>query len=116
MHELLTGAAKATEHILELPVPFVLQISLDDFYVSYQLNAYTNKPGGMARIYSELHQNIQDKFNEAGVEIMSSHYSQVRDGNRVTIPEEYLPSDYEPPALRVYQVGKPGGNASPKEA
>lgn len=114
VHELLTGAARATEHILESPAPFVLQTSLDDFYVSYQLNAYTNEPGGMAKTYSELHQNIQDTFNQAGVEIMSAHYSQVRDGNRVTTPDDYLPADYEPPAMRVYQVVNPAGKAMPK--
>jgi small-conductance mechanosensitive channel len=40
----------------------------------------------MARTYSELHQNIQDKFNQAGVEIMSPHYRAERDGNQTTIP------------------------------
>jgi small-conductance mechanosensitive channel len=58
----------------------------------------------MLAIYSELHQNIQDKFNEAGVEIMSPHYSQLRDGNPTTIPAEYLPSGYEPPAFRVHSA------------
>ena len=40
----------------------------------------------MAAIYSELHQNIQDCFNKAGVEIMSPHYNSLRDGNKSTIP------------------------------
>ena len=44
----------------------------------------------MAKIYSDLHQNIQDRFNEAGMEIMSPHYAQVRDGNKMAIPD-YLP-------------------------
>ena len=44
------------------PEPFVLQAALNDFYVSYELNAYTNEPNKMAVIYSRLHQNIQDKF------------------------------------------------------
>ncbi|TWJ16547.1 mechanosensitive ion channel family protein [Geobacter argillaceus] len=105
VHELLIGAAKATEHILELPEPFVFQTSLDDFYVTYELNAYTDKPLKMAAIYSELHQHIQDKFNEAGVEIMSPHYSQIRDGNSTTTPEAYLPSEYVPSAFRILQTG-----------
>ena len=60
----------------------MLQTSLDDFYVAYEINAYTDQPSRMAMIYSELHQNIQDQFNEAGVEIMSPHYDALRDGNR----------------------------------
>ncbi|HIJ94250.1 MAG TPA: mechanosensitive ion channel family protein [Desulfuromonadales bacterium] len=91
VHELLIAAARATENILELPAPFVLQTSLDDFYVSYQINAFTDKPAVMARTYSVLHQNIQEKFNEAGVEIMSPHYSALRDGSMITTPEPYLP-------------------------
>jgi small-conductance mechanosensitive channel len=101
VHELLVGAALDTAEILHDPKPFVLQKSLDDFYVSYELNAFTRNPWRMGPIYSELHQNIQDKFNEAGVEIMSPHYSTLRDGNQVTIPETYLPETYRPAAFRV---------------
>ncbi|MBM3216379.1 mechanosensitive ion channel family protein [Candidatus Poribacteria bacterium] len=71
VHELLIAAARATQGIETSPQPFVLQTSLGDFYVSYELNAYTLDPLNMARVYSELHQNIQDRFNEAGVEILS---------------------------------------------
>ena len=106
IHELLISAAKTTNHILENPPPFVLQTALNDFYVSYQINAYTDHPHEMAQIYSDLHQNIQDKFNEGGVEIMSPHYAQVRDGNTVTIPETYRPADYVAPGLRITQVEK----------
>jgi small-conductance mechanosensitive channel len=101
VHDLLIAAARATEHILEEPAPFVLQISLDDFYVSYELNAYTREPNRMAAIYSELFQNIQDQFNEAGVEILSPHYTALRDGHHTTTPQDYLPKTYRPPSLRI---------------
>jgi len=101
VHQLLIDAALATENILKEPKPYVLQTALDDFYVHYELNAFTDQPSRMAVIYSDLHQNIQDKFNQAGVEIMSSHYSSVRDGNQTTIPEEYLPKGYVPPSFRL---------------
>jgi small-conductance mechanosensitive channel len=104
VHNLLIAAALATAHVLERPSPFVLQTSLDDFFVTYELNAYTDTPELMASIYSCLHQNIQDKFNEAGVEIMSPHYSQIRDGSRPAVPAEYVPEDYDPPALRISRV------------
>lgn len=101
VHELLIGAAKATGNILPEPAPFVLQTSLDDFYVSYQLNAYTNRPAVMAVTYSDLHQAIQDAFAKAGVEIMSPHYGALRDGNPVALPPAALPKGYRAPAFRV---------------
>jgi hypothetical protein len=52
----------------------------------------------MQFIYSALHQNIQDKFNEAGIEINTPHYMSLRDGNRVAIPEPFLPQDYQAPS------------------
>lgn len=103
VHELLVNAALNTSGTLkdENHKPFVLQTSLDDFYVSYQLNIYTEQSSRMAAIYSELHQNIQDKFNEAGVEIMSPHYRAARDGNMTTVPPNYLSEDYKTPTFGV---------------
>lgn len=101
IHELLIDAAASTKNILSTPAPFVFQTALDDFYVHYQINAYTNQPSCMAKTYSDLHQNIQDKFYEAGVEIMSPHFSTMRDGNRIAIPDQYLPKDYTAPPFRV---------------
>jgi small-conductance mechanosensitive channel len=105
VHELLLAAAKDSKEILEDPAPFVLQTSLDDYSVAYELNAHTDNPSRMAAIYSDLHQNIQDKFNEAGVEIMSPSYSAVRDGNQVTIPPDYLPKEYTPASFRIFPLG-----------
>ncbi|MEI7983012.1 MAG: mechanosensitive ion channel domain-containing protein, partial [Bacteroidota bacterium] len=101
IHELLIDAALSTPGILQDPLPFVLQTSLDDFYISYQINGYTRNASRMAEIYSDLHKAIQDKFNEAGMEIMSPHYKSLRDGNTIAIPEEYRDKDYKNPAFRV---------------
>jgi small-conductance mechanosensitive channel len=101
VHELLKKAALMTNAIEKNLEPFVLQTSLDDFYVSYQLNAYTRAPSKMALIYSELHQNIQSCFNSAGVEIMSPHYASLRDGNEVTIPETLRDKSYRAPKFNV---------------
>jgi small-conductance mechanosensitive channel len=106
IHELLIKAALATELIEKDPAPFVFQSSLDDFYVSYQINAYTRISNKQHITYSLLHQNIQDEFNKAGVEIMSSHYSNIRDGNKTTVPDDHLPEDYVTPSFRVKQTGK----------
>ncbi len=103
MHEVLVQAALKTPLLLEEPAPFVLQTSLDDFYVSYQINAYTREPNKQAKIYSDLHQNIQDGCNAAGIEIMSPHYRAARDGNQSTIPADQLPKDYQIPSFRFKQ-------------
>lgn len=101
IHKALIDAALKTDMIQQTPPPFVLQTSLDDFYVSYQINVYTKEPTKQPRIYSSLHQNIQDSFNAAGIEIMSPHYNALRDGNTTTIPESYLDKDYESPAFNI---------------
>ena len=90
VHQLMIQAALATQHIEAEPAPFVLQTKLDDWYVVYQINAYTRHPEKMATIYSDLHQHIQDIFNEAGIEIMSPHFMGVRQAERVFMPDEYL--------------------------
>ncbi len=107
VHELLIGAALKTKGVLPQPKPFVFQTALNDFNVSYEINAYTDQPNDMAEIYSDLHRNIQDEFNRGGVEIMSPNYFALRDGNTVTIPEENRPKGYEAPNFRVQMPEKP---------
>lgn len=101
VHQVLVNAAKETSNLNMDIAPFVLQTSLDDFYVSYQLNAHTNEPDKQPAIYSELHQNIQDGFNEEGIEILSPHYRAARDGNQMAIPKDYLPEGYKTPGFKV---------------
>jgi len=111
VHELLIEAARKTPCILVEPKPFVLQTALNDFYVTYELNAHTDDPQQMVNTYSALHRYIQDTFNEAGVEIMSPHYAQLRDGNKTAIPDAYLPKEYVPRSIRVETV--PGDRGTP---
>lgn len=86
-HLLLTAAAE-TEGVKKHPKPFVHITELNDFYVEYELNAYTSRPQGYAEVYSRLHQNMLDKFHRAGVEIMSPHIYARRDGIDLQIPKE----------------------------
>jgi small-conductance mechanosensitive channel len=101
VHELLIAAAEATLGTLNHPRPFVFQTALNDFYVSYQINVYTADANHMDDIASALHQNIQDQFNAAGLEIMSPHYASLREGNAIAIPEANQPPGYRPPSFRV---------------
>ena len=80
VHRLLKNAAVKTPLVKEDPPPFVLQTALDDFYVRYQINAYTMSPEAQAAIYSDLHALIQDEFAKEGIEIMSPHYQANREG------------------------------------
>ncbi|MEG0517713.1 MAG: mechanosensitive ion channel family protein [Bacteroidales bacterium] len=86
VHQMMIQAATQSHYVLTDPAPFVLQTSLDDFYVSYKLCVYSKNPEKQAAIYSQLNQNIQDVFSENRVEIMSPHYRAQRDGNTTTIP------------------------------
>lgn len=92
VHQLLINAARSTPGVLAHPKPFVLETELQDYYPCYQINAYIKDADRLAQITSDLHQNIQDTFNEAGVEIMSPHYFAGRDGSATTIPTDYLKS------------------------
>ena len=87
VHQLLIDAALNTPGVIDDPRPFVLETSLSDWYPVYQVNAYIRDADRLPQIYSNLHQNIQDYFNEAGIEIMSPHYMAMRDGNETTIPK-----------------------------
>ncbi|HVO64539.1 MAG TPA: mechanosensitive ion channel family protein [Terriglobales bacterium] len=104
IHKLLIDAALKTKHILQDPPPFVLQANLQDSYVQYEINAYTDHPLQMPFIYSDLHANIQDSFFEAGVEIMSPVFYSLRDGNRAAIPDSYLSKGYRAPAFRIHKA------------
>ena len=101
VHELLIRAATETQGILAEPRPFVWQTALNDFYVTYEINAYTDRPQEINDIYAVLHAKIQDAFYEAGVEIMSPHYTSLRDGNTVAIPVQYRGPGYRPRRFKV---------------
>jgi small-conductance mechanosensitive channel len=94
--ELLLEAALNTQFIIKEPKPFVLQTSLDDYYVSYELNAYTSEPKKMPFIYSEMHKNILNAFNQAGVEILSPSYVSARDGSLTTVAGKLTAEDKSP--------------------
>lgn len=101
MHEALIDAVLQVPAIEKEPAPFVYQKSLDDFYVSYEVNAYVRDVSHIFKTYSQMHQSIQDVCNERGIEIMSPHYRNLRDGNMSTIPVENLDKDYKAPPFHM---------------
>jgi small-conductance mechanosensitive channel len=74
IHEILINAALATEYVQKKPKPFVLQTALDDFYAHYQINCYTKEVSKVPLIYSMLFENIQNGFNEAGLDMTTAHF------------------------------------------
>jgi small-conductance mechanosensitive channel len=71
---LLTLAAERTDMVLRDPPPRVLQRRLEDFYVRYQLIVALDCRASYADVLNALLANIQDAFNEHGVQIMSPNY------------------------------------------
>ena len=73
---MLIDAARRTPGVLADPAPRVFQTALSDFYPEYRLvcQAVPSEPRPRAEVLSALHANIQDVFNEQGVQIMSPHY------------------------------------------
>ena len=108
VHELMKNAARTTDHIIDEPEPTVLQTSLNDFAVEYQLLAWTDDPRLMVRTRSALRQSVLDQFAEAGVEIMTPNQNAVRNSVEPAIPESYV-AESTPPALRF--LGLQGGTA-----
>ncbi len=95
---MLTEAAKRTPGILDNPQPLVFQTNLSDFYPEYRLVAHAvpSQPRSRAEVLSTLHANIQDVFNEYGVQIMSPHYLGDPETAKVVSPDER----FAPPAKK----------------
>jgi small-conductance mechanosensitive channel len=74
VHAMLLEAAKRTSGFCNEPSPFVLQRALNDFYVEYELIGRVDSPLDRPFIMSRLNGNVQDVFNEFGVQIMSPHF------------------------------------------
>jgi small-conductance mechanosensitive channel len=74
VHAMLLQAAERTKGLRTEPKPLVIQASLDDFYVKYTLLVSLEQQGTRLRTFDALNANIQDIFNEHGVQIMSPNY------------------------------------------
>jgi small-conductance mechanosensitive channel len=88
VHALLELAASRTPDVLPSPKPYVLETGLADFYVVYQLNAAIARPTDRPFVLSRLHAEIQDAFNEFGVQIMSPNFEAQPDA-KVWVPREH---------------------------
>ncbi len=108
VHGLLLAAAARTAGVRKDPAPWVIQTALSDFFVCYELDAYVDDPARQHFILSELNQHVQDAFFEAGVEILSPHFAQLRDGSRPAIPPDHVPPDADGRPFPVELRGRGG--------
>ena len=94
VHAMLLEAARRTPSVANDPAPYVMQTALSDFYIEYRLCAQGDRsaPRRRAEAISQLHANIQDVFNENGVQIMSPHYRADPAQPQVVPPEAWSPS------------------------
>lgn len=97
---MLKEAANRTEGILREPEPYVLQKALGDFAVTYEINVYINDVKKMFFLYTDLHKNILDVFNENNVQIMTPAYE-----GDPEIPKVVPKAQWETPIAEVRQPG-----------
>jgi small-conductance mechanosensitive channel len=89
---MLLEAADRTPGLVRDQRPFVHQLSLGDFAITYELNAYCDAPDRMRLLYTELHRNILDVFNEYGIQIMTPAYEGDPDQPKVVPPAQWYPA------------------------
>jgi small-conductance mechanosensitive channel len=87
VHGLMLAAARSVPGIADDPAPYVLQTSLNDFHISYELNASVRDVLTYRETLSDLLAAIQDQFAAADVEILSPGYHAIRNGNARTVPK-----------------------------
>lgn len=96
---MLLEAARRTEGVVQEPPSRIHQTSLSDFYVEYRLVTYAMPRRAVPRalVLSALHANIQDVFNEYGVQIMSPHYLGDPAQAKVVPRKDWFPAPARPP-------------------
>jgi small-conductance mechanosensitive channel len=108
---MLVAAAARTPDILRSPTPFVLQRALGDFAVNYELNVYCARADRMLEVYADLHRNIQDVFNEYGVQIMTPAYMADPAQPKVVPPAQWFAAPANPAS---HAGGAVSANAAPQ--
>ena len=110
VHEMLLTAAERTPGLRKQPPPVVMQASLSNFYVEYQLIVRLERPDPLQRAVSlnTLHQNIQDVFNERGIQIMSPAFESQPEKSVLVPKEKWFQAPGDPP-----KTGPAPGSGAP---
>jgi len=89
---LLLEAANRTPNLLKEPPPYVIQLKLGEFAVTYQIDGFTDRADMMQWIYTDLHRNILDQFNEHGVQIMTPAYEGDPESPKIVAKDQWFTS------------------------
>ena len=103
---MLQLAAERTEGMLREPAPFVLEKSLGDFAVTYELNAYVDSTKLLPQRYADLHRNVLDVFNEYGVQIMTPAYEGDPEVPKVVPQDKWFVTPARAPSAQNMKVAK----------
>ena len=98
---LLVLAADRTPGIRKQPKPVVLQTALGDFGVTYALLVCLEQPNRRLATLAALHANIQDAFNEFGVQIMVPAYEGDPGEPKVVPPSRWFDAPATPEGVGV---------------
>ena len=94
---MLLEAAQRTPGLSDTPSPFVLVKRLGDFAVTYELNVYCSNVPAMNQLYTQLHRQILDVFNEYGVQIMTPAYEGDPEQPKIVPPKDWFTAPAVPP-------------------
>jgi small-conductance mechanosensitive channel len=98
MQALLLMAADRTPGVRKVPAPIVLQTALGDFAVEYKILICVDQPNRRVSTLNALHANIQDAFNEYGVQIMSPAYEADPSERKTVPPSRWYPAPAQEPS------------------
>jgi small-conductance mechanosensitive channel len=112
VESMLRLAADRTPGLLKEPAPFVLQQSLGDFAVKYELNAYCDDTRRMQALYTDLHRHILDVFNEYGVQIMTPAYEGDPEQPKVVAKEQWHAAPAAFPAIESVPSSRTGADGT----
>ena len=101
---LLLMAAERTAEVRRDPKPVVFQTALCDFYVQYTLLVSLVDPRRRLPSLATLHANIQDAFNEYGVQIMSPNYEADPEQAKLVPTTDWYAAPAAPPAAPPAQI------------
>ena len=106
---LLLMAAERTPGVRRTPAPVVLQTTLGDFAVEYKVLVCLDQPHRRLPTLNMLHANIQDAFNEYGVQIMSPNYEADPSERKTVPPSQWYAAPAGPPSAEVAPAGLTAG-------
>jgi small-conductance mechanosensitive channel len=110
---MLLEAAARTPGLIRDQRPFVHQLSLGDFCITYEINVFCDAPDRMRLLYTELHRNILDVFNEYGVQIMTPAYEGDPDQPKIVPPEHWHSAPAAEPPARAGSAVRESASAAP---